>query len=77
MKIIEMYQTADGKTFDSEQQAKRHETDILCNKVENFIEGYFVGSHHRPSIIRSVNVMIEDKELLKSQLKELLYILEN
>tara|TARA_R100000388_G_scaffold93298_2_gene77694 strand:+ start:1288 stop:1518 length:231 start_codon:yes stop_codon:yes gene_type:complete len=75
MREVTLYKTVDSKIHNSEEQAKRHETDLLCVKTEQFIDSYF-GLAHRPSVIKAVTALEENKALAIAQLEELLYILK-
>jgi hypothetical protein len=76
MKIVNMYETADRKVWATEQQAFRHESDLLLGKIDRLLIEYFPAAH-RPSSTKAVLSMVENKELFKNQLREILYLLEN
>ena len=75
IRAIECYQTADGKIFPSEQQARRHADELLGKKLESFIEFAFPDLAHRPSQLKSALRMHENRETSAALLRELLYIM--
>lgn len=60
-KIIQVYQTADGKTFNSDQQADRHAEELLLHSMESLIKHCFSDAY-RPSVIKAVEKLHENKE---------------
>lgn len=73
MKTVTMYRSADGKVFPTEEQCKRAEADLMCNKVDQFLQAWFYCGHI-PSTHKAVLAIEQDKQLFIAQLKELLYI---
>jgi hypothetical protein len=71
---VTQYSAPDGKVFPSEQQAQRHADDLLCNKLEALINLAFP-TGHRPSTIKAVELLAEDRTIAVSMLRGLLDVL--
>ena len=74
-KLIERYQTPDGKEFKTAQAAERHERDILLEQIDAFFLKLIPGGH-RPSVLKAVERLEADKGRLKAQMKAVLNTIE-
>lgn len=73
IKSITSYKTADGKVFQTDQQAERHADELLLHSIERLLNHCFTDAN-RPSIIKAVEKLHENKDLTKSLLSETLYL---
>lgn len=71
---VTKYETPDGRTFDTEQAAQRHEADLLGEKLDAFFR-HWLDDSPRHAIYKAVCAATENKLELQSQLQELLDIL--
>lgn len=74
-KEVTKYQTPDGRVFDTEQQAQRHEEDALCERLDKFFI-HWLGDSPRHEIYKAVCAASSNKPLLKEQLLGILKFIE-
>jgi len=72
---IEQFQTADGRVFFNEKEAQRHENDLLTCELDKFINAYFDTGHRLPSYVKAMNIMADDKPMLRTRIKAILCII--
>jgi hypothetical protein len=74
MKQKIVYQIANSKTYNSQQEAERAEKDLLLSKIDGLIKSYFTDGHAKSSF-QSLELIEKDLNLFKAKLQEILYIL--
>lgn len=72
---VTRYQTTDGMEFKTEQAARRHEDDQLCEKLDTFFK-HWLGDSPRHEIYKAVCAATDNRALLMQQLHGMLRILE-
>ena len=74
IEIVERFQTADGQLFESEEQARRHERDLLCQRVNALLDE-FVPMAHRPSTYKVVTDIETRPEEFADYLQKIVNVL--
>ena len=77
MKMFECYKTVDGQFFDNEEEAKRHEDDIVGAELEQFLRITMNletrGCEVHKGMIKAINSRIALKETCRKILSVLQY----
>jgi len=73
-KLVERYMASDGSIHETEQQADLRDKDLLCCKLENFVNEYF-STGHVPSTYQAVTKMEGNRKQLKQDLLSILSII--
>jgi len=76
MKKVTKFETADAKVWDSEQAAYRHERDLLCQRINLFLNKYFK-TGHAPTTFDVVNIIDADRENFSWYVYQILSVLEH
>lgn len=75
IKAVTQYAAADGRVFPTDQQAERHSNEVLLCRLEEFVKHAFPDNGHRPSVIRAVEKMADERALTTALLREILEVL--
>ena len=75
IRAVTHYTAPDGKTFPSDQEAQRHANEVLLHKLEDLVNYMFPNVGHRPSVIKAVELLADDRLTAAVMLREILRVL--
>lgn len=66
---IECYKTTDGQIFETEQEAERHQTDLICTMADDFLRS--IGVDHATRTYRVMRRLIDNENDARKKLNRL------